>query len=164
MCLKNWEGIDNTMITEANIIGKKIRQIRERLGMTQAEFADRLEIKRTTYANYETGYTAPTLYYFVKVRELFGVDLNWLIAGDEDVPDTLEIRDTGVQYAPQINSVLLENILMRTDLSSEERFLKLSPRQKARITAMVYEIYANRREGDPGSQISKILELINGTV
>lgn len=41
--------------------GQRIKQIRQELGLTQAEFADRLNVKRATLANWEIDRTEPDL-------------------------------------------------------------------------------------------------------
>lgn len=42
-------------------MGQRIKQIRQELGLTQAEFADLLNVKRATLANWEIDRTEPDL-------------------------------------------------------------------------------------------------------
>lgn len=73
-------------------IGKRLQLSREALGVSQSEFADRCEIARNTYNQYEKGVNKPPVDAALKMRELYGLTLDWIYAGD---PSTLrhEIAD-----------------------------------------------------------------------
>ena len=65
---------------EENIIGKRLRKLREQKNVTQTEVAEYLNIERTTYTAYESGKSRPvrcldklSLYYNVTVDYLLGL-------------------------------------------------------------------------------------------
>lgn len=61
-------------------IGERIREERDRLKMTQAEFAEACGVKRTAQFNYETGNRLPDAAYLVAARGL-GVDVEYVLFG-----------------------------------------------------------------------------------
>ena len=84
-------------------VGKRIRHVRESLGLTQAEFARRLSVTRISVARYEAG-QVPNLSLLRHVARLGRVDLGWILAEEpsegasrdqpavhrQDVPDTFQ--------------------------------------------------------------------------
>ncbi|SHJ66360.1 Transcriptional regulator, contains XRE-family HTH domain [Malonomonas rubra DSM 5091] len=78
-------------------IGQKLRKIREEAGLTQKAFAEKLgtnPVQMNRLENQDGSHKTmrlPDAKILVRLRELFGVDLNWLICDDESVP----LRDVG---------------------------------------------------------------------
>src|SRR5713101_9647568 len=84
-------------------VGKRIRHVRESLGLTQAEFARRLSVTRISVARYEAG-QVPNLSLLRHVARLGRVDLGWILEEEpsegssrdqpavhrQDVPDTFQ--------------------------------------------------------------------------
>jgi len=62
-------------------IGKRLRQIRERIGITQAELGEKLGIQFQHVSKYERGETVPTWENLIKLIDLYDVNINWLLAG-----------------------------------------------------------------------------------
>lgn len=62
-------------------IGKRLRLIRERIGITQAELGEKLGIQFQHVSKYERGETVPTWENLTKLIELYDVNINWLLAG-----------------------------------------------------------------------------------
>lgn len=62
-------------------IGKRLRLIREKIGITQAEFGVKLGIQFQHVSKYERGETVPTWENLIKLIELFDVNINWLLVG-----------------------------------------------------------------------------------
>lgn len=56
-------------------IGHTLKKIREKNGLTQEQFADKIGVKRTTYISYETSKTSPDFELIEKIAKLFGVSL-----------------------------------------------------------------------------------------
>src|SRR5438445_2551912 len=82
-------------------VGKRIRHVRESLGLTQAEFAKRLSVTRISVARYEAG-QVPNLSLLRHIARLGRVDLGRILEEEpsgsasqdesavrrQDVPDT----------------------------------------------------------------------------
>lgn len=62
-------------------IGKRLRAIRERLGITQAEVGEKLGIQSQHVSKYERGETVPTWENLIKLVERYDVNINWLLTG-----------------------------------------------------------------------------------
>ena len=59
----------------------RIKKIRKELDLTQQEFADRIGIKRNSFANYETGRNTPIDAIIVSICREFNVNEHWLRDG-----------------------------------------------------------------------------------
>lgn len=73
--------------------GKRLRRAREALGFTQAKrFADLIGVTKDNLSNWERGVAEVPTEIVLKLRATFGVDPNWIYAGD---PSGLrqELRD-----------------------------------------------------------------------
>lgn len=60
-------------------IGERIRTLRGNL--TQAAFADRLDLERKTVGRYESGDRAPDALALLRLMEEFGADPAWVLTG-----------------------------------------------------------------------------------
>ena len=101
-------------------MGERLRNTRLNLGLTQNQLCQKLEISRTSLAQYENGARVIDPRVLAKLHERFGVDLNWLVCGD--TPAVSENDDA-----------LIKAMLKQFGFS-EERF-----RQLARFIACVRE-------------------------
>lgn len=61
---------------------KRLKALREELGLTQQEFADKLKIKRGTIANYEIGRNVPIDAVISLICKEFCVNEVWLRTGE----------------------------------------------------------------------------------
>ena len=61
-------------------VGENIQSCRKTLGMSQAELGEKLMVSRQTVSLWETGQTAPTIENLLRLKELFGVSLDELLA------------------------------------------------------------------------------------
>ena len=60
------------------IIGVRIKEVRKKRKMTQADVAEALEISRSVVAGWETGITEPDAVQMRKLRDLFGISPDYL--------------------------------------------------------------------------------------
>ncbi len=66
----------------------RLKKVRKSLDLTQQEFADRIGIKRNSYANYETGRNIPIDAIILSICREFKVNEEWLrtgTGGDENI-------------------------------------------------------------------------------
>lgn len=73
----------------------RIKTLRKDLGLTQEKFAERLNIKRNTLANYEIGRNEPIDAVISLICREFNVDENWLRTGQGDMYD-IPLDDTAI--------------------------------------------------------------------
>ena len=62
-------------------IGKNIKGLRERRGMTQESLAEALFVTRQTVSNYETGKSRPDIDMLVRIAQVLDADMNHLLYG-----------------------------------------------------------------------------------
>jgi len=65
-------------------VGERLKQWRTQKGLTQQELAQLLNVSRSTIASWEIGRTEIPYKALKKLKEEFGLDLNWLISGEEN--------------------------------------------------------------------------------
>ncbi|HCC37015.1 MAG TPA: hypothetical protein DEQ14_05080 [Treponema sp.] len=80
-------------------ICQRLTSIRETLGLNQSNFASELNIKRPTLAGYEKGTFPPSAEYLLKIREIYDVNIDWLLTG-EGTPFLKEGIETAVSLLP----------------------------------------------------------------
>lgn len=68
-----------------NLFGERLRALRKQAHLTQQAVADRLSIHRTAYTKYETGVVTPDQQGLVRLAELYGVTVDYLL-GREEIP------------------------------------------------------------------------------
>lgn len=62
---------------------KKIRNLREMAGMSQTDLAARLGVKPCTVSRWESGEKVPELTTLLKLADVFGVTLDYLLGRNE---------------------------------------------------------------------------------
>jgi len=70
------------------LLKERLKKIRKTLDITQQEFADRIGIKRNSYANYEIGRNIPIDAIILSICREFNVNEDWLrtgAGGDENM-------------------------------------------------------------------------------
>lgn len=66
------------------MIHKRLEELRNKAGLSQAEIAKRLGMPRTTYVGYENGSREPDITTINKLCDFHGVTVGYLINGKED--------------------------------------------------------------------------------
>nr|WP_317440496.1 helix-turn-helix transcriptional regulator [uncultured Collinsella sp.] len=67
------------------ILSEQIKLGRKQLGMSQADLADAIWVSRNTVSNWERGDTTPDIQSLVLMGALFGLSLDEMVKGDEQV-------------------------------------------------------------------------------
>lgn len=60
----------------------RIKQLRKELGLSKADMSKILGVSRSTITRYENGIMNPTIEMLLKMREEFGVTIDWLVGVD----------------------------------------------------------------------------------
>ena len=71
-------------------IGRRIRDIRKRAGLTQQEFADRVGCHKNQVSNVESGKYIPSDRFLAAVSREFKVSVDWLRTGESDERDPVD--------------------------------------------------------------------------
>ena len=62
----------------------RIREIREELGLSQKELAEKMQVSPTNIYNYETGRTEPSIEILLKLSQILNVSIDYLIGREDD--------------------------------------------------------------------------------
>lgn len=57
----------------------RITELREQRGLSQGSLADLVGLKDNTICQYETGKRTPNIYVLIKLADIFGVTIDYLI-------------------------------------------------------------------------------------
>ena len=66
------------------MIGEKLKEIRENLGLNKKEFAQYIGLKYTTYNGYETEAREPSSDFLILISEKFDVSIDYLLGLKDD--------------------------------------------------------------------------------
>lgn len=59
--------------------GKRLKMLRQSLGLSQQEFAESIGLSQTTYSGYERERSQPPFDLLKKICSIYDVDVNWLL-------------------------------------------------------------------------------------
>lgn len=67
-------------------VGERIKELRQKAGLTQAELAEKVGFQPQTVSNWENGSREPDIAALAKLASLFGVSLDFLLLGKVEEP------------------------------------------------------------------------------
>ncbi|APG47489.1 helix-turn-helix domain-containing protein [Phaeobacter porticola] len=115
----NWYG------PEAATFGDRVAAAREAAGMTQAQLARRLGIKKSTLAGWEQDLSEPRANKLSMLSGLLNVSMRWLLTGEGDGMEA----PAGEQMPQDLAAVMTELRQLREDLrSNADRAARLEKR------------------------------------
>lgn len=76
----------------------RIKELRKSLGLTQQEFADKLNIKRGAIANYEVGRNIPIDAVISLICKEFNVNEEWLRTGEGEMFQQMTEKEKLLKY------------------------------------------------------------------
>lgn len=78
------------MAKELFTLSERIKQLREHLGITQAELARRLGLTRSSVNGWEMGFTVPSTAMIVELSKIFHVSSDYLLGLEEGIHINLD--------------------------------------------------------------------------
>lgn len=78
-------------------IGRRLIAMRERLGKSQVEIAEKLNIGKNTLNGYENAKRRLTMETATRIRDRFGISVDWLLFGDIGQPS----HDVALELGPK---------------------------------------------------------------
>lgn len=99
-------------------IGSFLKELRKEKGITQEEFAEKLNVSGRTVSRWETGTNMPDISLLVEIAEIFDVSIPEIINGErksETVKE--EVKETALKlsdYAEAINQKIKGRLLVLT--------------------------------------------------
>lgn len=83
-------------------IARRLIAAREKLGKTQVDFAGKLNIAKNTLNGYEKAERRLTIETAIRIRDRFGISVDWLLFGDVGQPSHEMALELGPK--PQIKA------------------------------------------------------------
>ena len=96
------------------IIAEKIMSLRKQYGWSQEELADLIGVSRQSVSKWESAASIPDIQKIIKMSEVFGVSIDYLLKDEIDLPETSQVEKTSDIGADSESSV-------KSLLRSEER-------------------------------------------
>lgn len=96
-------------------MNERIKMIRKNAGLTQSEFADRIEASRDKIASYETGRVIPPDTTLKLISNEFSVSYSWLKTGEGPMDDPSPDRGT-LDKLTDVYTDLPERVKMLVDV------------------------------------------------
>ena len=124
---------------------ERIKKLRNTLGLTQQEFADKIGIKRNTIAQYEGGRNAPIDAVITLICREFNVNEAWLRTGEGEmfVPKTRneELFEFAVKAAESPSSAIQAQLLAVMSRLTDDQWEVLAQ--------VAHELYEEMKKADP---------------
>jgi len=105
---------ENWYSDDAATLGDRIAAGREGAGMTQAQLAGKLGVRKTTLDAWENDRREPRANRLQLLTGMLGVSLRWLLTGVGEGPDN---PDTDAEIPADVNALLIEMRALRTQIS-----------------------------------------------
>lgn len=98
---------------------ERLRYYRKKAGYHQKELAEKLDMTRQNYANYETKKQMPNIETLIKLANVLGTDVNTLVGYQENEKEKMlvALRSAGIQYetdpenADKLKIIFKENLV-----------------------------------------------------
>lgn len=116
-------------------IGKRLRELRKALGLTQKEFASRVKVDCSHIGKIERGHQYPSLKFLERIREAYDVPLGYFFGnrGYENFLDFLPFQAKELLKDPQKRELLKRSgELSPENLDLVMQIIKVFARQKKR--------------------------------
>ncbi|WP_026695417.1 helix-turn-helix domain-containing protein [Peribacillus kribbensis] len=78
---------------------ERLSELRKKRGWSLQETADQLDIAKSTYAGYESGYREPSIRSLSQIADLFDTTLDYLLGRTDNSLDAIEL--TGLLKSPR---------------------------------------------------------------
>ena len=93
------------------IISEKIMSLRKQYGWSQEELADLVGVSRQSVSKWESAASMPDIQKIIKLSEVFGVSVDYLLKDEMDLPESSNVSSTadiGVENDSSTRTVSLE--------------------------------------------------------
>ena len=93
-------------------IGAKLKDARMRAGMTQEKVAEEIQVTRQTISNWENEKSFPDIVSVIRLSSLYGISLDQLLKGDEEMMEHLEKTTNIVKSNQKLIISIIANVLL----------------------------------------------------
>lgn len=124
----------------------RLKLLRKSLGLTQQEFADKINLKRVTVTAYEVGNQKLTDRPIADIVKTFGVNEHWLRTGEGDM-FPVPANSSGDEFAKYAEQLMASN--SEVDQWTKEmivRWCKLTPERQRIFIHVLHDLFAGSEE------------------
>jgi transcriptional regulator with XRE-family HTH domain len=107
-------------------IGKRLKQKRTSLKLTQDEVAEQLGITRQTISNWENGRSYPDIERMVHLSEIYQLSLDELLKNDQKLVTHFQKKTRINQWLKLFISLLIINMLLMLTLLTTQKLHQIS--------------------------------------
>ncbi len=126
-------------------LGRRLADIRSRLGLSQTELAGELGVSPRSYQSYERGERDAPTASLIELCQKFDIDPTWLLLG----PDA----------KASLNEAILEGVLRAVDEYLQSIQGELPPEKKARLVKLLYMHFRDKQTVDK-KRVTEFAELL----
>lgn len=140
------------------MLGDRLKQIRKEKNLSQKAFADPLSTSSGYISEVEQGKKAPGSDFLTSLSRVYGVSIDWLLTGaGEAFPK--KSADINLE-PPQLNPVLLKQVIEGVEIYLKEGKSVLPPEIKARLISLLYDYYAKTGEEVDRRKVVSYIKLV----
>ena len=110
--------IGNTLKVNKFMIGNRIREVREERKLTQMKLAELADLSTITVSNMESGKFSPNLKNLIKISEVLGVSIDFLVKGKATNMNKAYIHEINIKLG-KMDEKNLKHISQYIDLYTE---------------------------------------------
>jgi Zn-dependent peptidase ImmA (M78 family)/DNA-binding XRE family transcriptional regulator len=154
------------VMMDVQTIGRRLRECRERLAMTQGDLAEKAGVGVSSISEFENGKREPTLNQLRKLADAMSASVAWFLSMDEPLGETVRWRERPPN-AEIIEARFLKLCRQYRDLerwACEEEPIQLRrserfPSSRSEVAALARQVQGEMRLGDrPGLVLRRRLE------
>lgn len=93
-------------------IGKKLKETRRKVDLSQEQVAEKLFVSRQTISNWENERSYPDIISIIKLSDLYEISLDELLKGDQKMMEHLEECTNVVESNKKLIGAMILNILL----------------------------------------------------
>jgi transcriptional regulator with XRE-family HTH domain len=133
-------------------IGKRLKWLRENMGLSQSSAIEKLGILATTYQKYEQGISKPNTSKRQNIIDFYGCSVGWLLAGEgvpyPDRPDVRPPDEQATESEQPSASLAPETVVPQKDLppGTFDRFMDEIKRSRE-LDHTISELIVSKRQG-----------------
>ena len=141
------------MIALETSISERLKELINKLSISQAEFGRKIGVKPSTVSDWLKGRISPSTRTLKIIEDTFNVNPEWLREGKGEM--FLPKEDEA-----EFNEELLQNIIIGLENAEKNLGVKLKPEVKAKLIIYAYKHFKNKKDWDKA--LMELIEIAGG--
>ncbi len=104
-----------------NGIAARLKTVRENMGLTQNEFAEKLAVSQTVISRYERGDVKPASEFIISLIQKCNINANWLLTGNGLMFIVQNVSEDVLKVENKEKNTIVELVDLLTNLPEEKR-------------------------------------------